>query len=71
MRPEKRRAGRRIRKARREMRRISEGLVALGNAATVNAEAFVAFGAMLSQGLERAREEQERKLSKRAPEEQS
>lgn len=71
MRPEKRRAGRRIRKTRREMRRISEGLVALGNAAKVSAEAFVAFGATLSQGLERAREEQERDLAKRAPEEQS
>ena len=57
MRPEKRRAGRRIRKTRREMRRVSEGLVALGNAAKVSAEAFVAFGAMISQGLERAREE--------------
>ncbi len=50
MRPEKRRAGRRIRKTRRKMRRVSEGLVALGNAAKVSAEAFVAFGAMILSG---------------------
>ena len=59
MRPEKRRAGRRIRKTRREMRRVSAGFAALGNAAKVGVEAFAAFHLALSKGMDRAREEQD------------